>query len=245
MKGYVHSFESFGTVDGPGTRFVIFLQGCPLRCLYCHNPDTWQENIGTEYSKEEILEKYLSIKEFVKGGITVTGGEPLMQMDFVKELFILFKEHNIHTCLDTSGITFTKKRKQEFDELMKYTDLVLLDIKHISDDEHKLLTGTNNKNILDFALYLSDINKPVWIRHVVIENITLNDEYLLQLGEFLASLNNIKAIDVLPFHKMGQEKYEQLNLEFPLKNTKEATAEDSIHARNMILQGIKNNLYNQ
>ena len=213
ILGNIHSLESCGTVDGPGIRFVVFLQGCPLRCKYCHNPDTWTTNLNKKISVKEILEKYEGVKEFVKnGGITVTGGEPLMQIDFVIELFKQAKERNIHTALDTSGILFNRNNTTKIDELLKYTDLVLLDIKHIDNEEHKKLTGLSNTNILDFAKYLSEINKPVWIRHVVVPQITYNEKWLSELGKFLATLKNIKALDVLPYHDMAIPKYENLNI---------------------------------
>jgi len=161
--GNIHSIESCGTVDGPGIRFVVFMQGCPLRCQYCHNPDSWSVEKNQQMTVDEILEKYDGVKEFVKsGGITVTGGEPLLQIDFVTELFSKAKEKNIHTALDTSGILFNPENTQKIDELLKYTDLVLLDIKHINNAEHIKLTGLPNENILKFAKYLSDKNIPVW-----------------------------------------------------------------------------------
>ncbi len=241
ILGNIHSFESCGTVDGPGIRFVVFTQGCPLRCQYCHNPDSWEINNGTSYSVSEVLEKFNGVKEFVKsGGITVTGGEPLLQIDFVTELFKQAKSQEIHTALDTSGITFVKDNSQKIDELLKYTDLVLLDIKHIDNDEHKKLTGHSNMNILNFARYLSEKSIPVWIRHVVVPSITYDEKYLKQLGEFMAELNNIKALDVLPYHNMAIPKYENLGIEYPLKDISPLTKEQAIEARNWIMEGYKN-----
>lgn len=240
IKGKIHSIESCGTVDGPGIRFVIFMQGCPMRCQYCHNPDSWEIDAGEKYSVSELLEKYNGVKEFVKnGGITVTGGEPLLQIDFVTELFRECKIKNIHTALDTSGVMFNKDNTEKIDELLKYTDLVLLDIKHIDDDEHKKLTGFSNKNILQFAKYLSDKNIPVWIRHVVVPDITYNEKYLSELGKFLATLKNIKALDVLPYHDMAIPKYQNLGIDYPLKNTKPLTKEQAINARNIIIRAYK------
>lgn len=240
IKGNIHSIETCGTVDGPGIRFVIFMQGCPLRCQYCHNPDTWQTDTNKLITVDEIMQKYDGVKEFVQsGGITVTGGEPLLQIDFVTELFKVAKAHGIHTALDTSGITFNQENTGNINNLLKYTDLVLLDIKHIDDEEHKKLTGASNKNILAFAQYLSEKQIPVWIRHVVVKDITLNEKYLKELGRFLATLNNIKALDILPYHNMAIPKYESLGINYPLKNTPPTSKEEAINARNIILQEYK------
>ncbi len=243
INGHIHSIETCGTVDGPGIRFVVFLQGCPMRCKYCHNPDTWQTDtdgtISTSMTADEILEKYDGVKEFCKGGITVTGGEPLLQIDFVTELFKQAKEKNIHTALDTSGICYNKSLNEKFEKLLKYTDLVLLDIKHIDNIEHEKLTKHGNKNILEFAKYLSDKKIPVWIRHVVVPQITYNEDYLKKLGEFLATLTNIKALDVLAYHDMAKTKYKELNIDYPLKDIKPLTKEEAIKARNIIIESIK------
>ena len=234
--GNIHSIETCGTVDGPGIRFVVFTQGCPMRCLYCHNPDTWEAGVNKQMSAGEILEQYESVKEFCKGGITVTGGEPLMQIGFVTELFKQAKEKKIHTALDTSGILFNPENTNKIDELMKYTNLVLLDIKHIDDNEHKKLTSHSNKNILAFAKYLSDIKKPMWVRHVVVPMINDKEEYLAKLGEFLGTLNNVKALDVLPYHDMAIPKYHNLGIDYPLKGIPPMTKEGAINARNIILR---------
>lgn len=237
--GHIHSIETCGTVDGPGVRFVIFMQGCPMRCQYCHNPDSWKLNTGTPYSIEDLLIKYDGVKEFCKGGITVTGGEPLLQIDFVTELFKQAKNKGIHTALDTCGVTFTPDNTEKFDLLLKFTDLVLLDIKHIDDEEHKKLTQHSNKNILEFAKYLSERQIPVWIRHVVVPNITYNEKYLKELGEFLKTLKNIKALDVLPYHDMARGKYKDLGMDYPLADTPKLTKEQAIQARDIILNAIK------
>lgn len=237
IKGYIHSTESFGTVDGPGIRFVIFMQGCPMRCLYCHNPDTWEVGAGTETTVNELISEYEKSKGFTKGGITVTGGEPLLQIDFVTELFREAKSRSVHTCLDTSGITFDGGTK--FDELIRYTDLVMLDIKHIDNEQHIKLTGCPNKNILSFARYLDENGIPVWIRHVVVPNITDNEEYLARLGEFIGTLRNVKALDVLPYHTMGKVKYEQLGIPYPLDGVEPLEKEDAIKARGIILDGMR------
>lgn len=245
IYGNIHSIESCGTVDGPGIRFVVFVQGCPMRCKYCHNPDSWSCENNKKMSVDEILEKYDGVKEFVKsGGITVTGGEPLLQIDFVTELFKKAKEKNIHTALDTSGVLFNPNNTKQIDKLLKYTDLVLLDIKHIDSEEHKKLTGFPNENILKFAKYLSEKQIPVWIRHVVVKGITYDKKYLQELGEFLAQLKNIKALDVLPYHDMAIPKYHNLGIDYPLKNVEPTTKEEAIKARNIIFSAYKNALLN-
>ena len=240
LLGNIHSIESFGTVDGPGIRFVIFMQGCPMRCLYCHNPDSWSFGINKQMSVNEILDKYDSVKEFFKnGGITVTGGEPLYQIDFITELFKQAKNQGIHCTMDTSGILFDSGDTSEIDELLKYTDLILLDIKHINDSEHKKLTGFSNKNVLEFAKYLSEKDVPVWIRHVVVPDITDNEKYLTELGIFLKQLRNIKALDILPYHNMAVEKYNKLGIEYKLINTLPLSKEQAIKARNIVLKTMK------
>lgn len=238
--GNIHSIESCGTVDGPGIRLVVFMQGCPMRCLYCHNPDTWSFEQNKRMSVDEILKKYNDLKEFLKnGGITVSGGEPLLQTNFVTELFSRAKEQNIHTALDTSGILFDINNTEKIDKLLSVTSLVLLDIKHINDEEHKKLTGVSNKNILDFAKYLSAKKIPMWIRHVVVPQYTYKEEYLAQTGEFLASLNNIQALDILPYHDMAVSKYESMKIDYPLKNIKPLTKQEALEAREIILSSYR------
>lgn len=243
MTGFVHSTESFGTVDGPGIRFVVFLQGCPLRCLYCHNPDTWDKSKGTETTADKILAEYNKNRDFYKrGGITVTGGEPLLQLDFVTELFKKAKEQNIHTCLDTSGIIFNKKSSDlvaKFEELMKHTDLVMLDIKHIDPEKHKALTGSDNGNILDFAAYLEEKNIPVWVRHVVVAGHTDDKEDLKRLGRYLAHLKNLKALDVLPYHTMGVSKYKELGINYPLEGVEALSTQAAVKAKSYIMEGFR------
>lgn len=241
ILGNIHSIESCGTVDGPGIRFVVFFQGCPLRCMYCHNPDTWDFNVNKKMSTEEILQKYDSVKEFLKnGGLTATGGEPTAQIDFLIELFKSAKAKNIHTTLDTSGILFNKTNTAKYDELIKYTDLVMLDIKHIDPVAHHKLTGQSNVNVLDFARYLSAKKIPVWIRHVVVPNITYNKTYLAKLGEFLSALDNIQALDVLPYHDMAIPKYENMGKEYPLKGIPPLTKQQAMDARNTIFDAMRN-----
>ena len=239
MNGFIHSTESFGTVDGPGVRFVVFLQGCPMRCQYCHNPDTWKMNTGAVRSAQSLIKDYERNAAFYsKGGITVTGGEALMQIDFVLELFQLAKQKNIHTCLDTSGITYrpgASSYNEKLDELMKVTDLVMLDIKHIDPEGHKALTGHDNAGILAFAKYLEEKNVPVWIRHVVVPGITDDEQLLTRLGTFLGGLSNVKALDVLPYHIMGVTKYNQLGMDYPLKGVPPATKDQAAKAKKIIL----------
>lgn len=239
ILGNVHSIESCGTVDGPGIRFVVFTQGCPMRCQYCHNPDTWEFKDNKKVSADEILAQYDGVKEFCTGGITVTGGEPMCQMDFVTELFKKAQAKGINTALDTSGVMFKPDNKEKIDELLKYTSIVLLDIKHIDDEEHKKLTGHSNKNIIAFAKYLSEIKKPMWVRHVVVPGITFKEEYLTRLGEFLGTLHNITALDVLPYHDMAIPKYENLKIDYPLKGVPPLTHDEALQARNIILKAYK------
>lgn len=246
MNGFIHSTESFGTVDGPGIRFVIFMQGCPMRCLYCHNPDTWKIGSGKEVTVAQLIAEYEKYKEFMhNGGITVSGGEPLVQTEFVTELFAAAKAKNINTCLDTSGVTFNPNDTRSIDELIKYTDLVMLDIKHIDNEAHKKLTGHENINILAFARYLMQNKVPLWVRHVIVPGITDSSEELMELGQFLAELDNLKAVDVLPYHDMGKTKYKSLGIDYPLENVKPLSKDDAEKAKNIILNGIRKGLKNK
>ena len=239
MHGFIHSTESFGTVDGPGVRFVIFLQGCPMRCKYCHNPDTWKMNSGSVRSAQSLIQEYERNKAFyTKGGITVTGGEALMQIDFLLELFALAKEKGIHTCLDTSGITYRPGESaynEKLDKLMTLTDLVMLDIKHIDPEGHRDLTAHGNDGILAFARYLAQKNIPVWIRHVVVPGITDDPKQLARLGAFLGTLSNVQALDVLPYHIMGVSKYRELDIPYPLDGVPPATKQQAKEAKQIIL----------
>lgn len=243
MKGVVHSTESFGTVDGPGIRYVVFLQGCPMRCRYCHNPDTWRFDAGTEKSSDEIINEFEHNRDFYKnGGITVTGGEPLCQIDFVTELFEKAKAKRIHTCIDTSGITFDANDDMciaKFDRLMRVTDLIMLDIKHIDAEGHKVLTGHDNKNVLNFAKYLEQNNVPVWVRHVVVPGITDRADCLEKLGEFIGSLGNVRALDVLPYHTLGVSKYKELGISYPLDGVEPLPKELAVKAKEHILCGVR------
>ena len=243
MNGFIHSTESFGTVDGPGVRFVIFLQGCPMRCKYCHNPDTWKMNAGTVRSAQSLIAEFERSRFFyTRGGITVTGGEALMQIDFVLELFRLAKEKNIHTCLDTSGITYRPGESdynRKLDELMDVTDLVMLDIKHIDPTGHKDLTGHDNAGILAFAKYLEQKGVPVWIRHVVVPGITDDPDQLTRLGQFIGGLSNVKALDILPYHILGVGKYKELGIPYPLEGVAPATQKQALEAKQTILKAFR------
>ena len=242
LKGYVHSLESFGSVDGPGVRYIIFLTGCAMRCQFCHNPDTWDMKKGTLYTTDELLEKAMKYRSYWKndGGITVSGGEPLLQIDFLTELFRKAKANGIHTTLDTSGNPFTREEPffSKFNELMKYTDLVMLDIKHIDDEQHKILTGCTNKNILDLARYLSDIKKPVWIRHVLVPERSDYDEYLIKLDEFIQSLDNVQKVEVLPYHTLGAYKWDELGYEYKLKGIDPPSGERVENANKLLHTGV-------
>lgn len=242
LKGYVHSLESFGSVDGPGVRYIIFLTGCAMRCQFCHNPDTWDMKKGTLYTTDELLEKAMKYRSYWKndGGITVSGGEPLLQIDFLTELFRKAKANGIHTTLDTSGNPFTREEPffSKFNELMKYTDLVMLDIKHIDDEQHKILTGCTNKNILDLARYLSDIKKPVWIRHVLVPERSDYDEYLIKLDEFIQSLDNVQKVEVLPYHTLGAYKWDELGYEYKLKGIDPPSVERVENSNQLLHTGV-------
>ena len=243
MKGYVHSIETFGSVDGPGIRYVVFMQGCPMRCLYCHNPDTWAVSKGRAVSADTILSEYEKNKMFYRnGGITVTGGEPLLQVDFLIELFSKAKEKGIHTCLDTSGITFTTGAtdyRKKLDTLMTYVDLVMLDIKHINSDKHKTLTSRGNEDVLSFARYLAERDVTVWIRHVIVKGYTDDPEDLRALGRFIGGLSNVKALDVLPYHAMGEVKYQALGIDYPLAGMPALKKSEAEKAKLHIIEGIR------
>lgn len=236
--GRIHSIESFGSVDGPGIRFVTFLKGCPMRCQFCHNPDTWDIGGGEIKTPDELLSQALRYKTYWKkeGGITASGGEPLLQIDFLIEFFKKAKQKGVHVTLDTSGSPFTRKEPfiSKFNELMKVTDLVMLDIKQIDDEEHKILTGCSNANILDMANYLSEINKPVWIRHVLVPGGSDNDEQLIKLDKFIKTLKNVERVQVLPYHILGTFKWEKLGLDYPLEGVDPPT-KDRIENANKLL----------
>lgn len=226
MIGHIHSIESFGTVDGPGIRFVIFMQGCTLKCKYCHNRDTWKVNSGNEVSIDELVKEILNYKTYMDnsgGGVTVSGGEPLLQAEFVTELFKRLKKLGIHTALDTAGsIPLSSTIK----ELLKYTDLVLLDIKHINDQKAIKLTGFSNKNNLDFAKYLNNVNIPVWIRQVLVPGYTDDKFDLQKLKSFIDTLSNVEKIEILPYHNLGAFKWDELGDTYELKNVIPPSQED-------------------
>lgn len=238
MKGYIHQLESFGSVDGPGVRFIIFFAGCPLRCKYCHNPDTWDMMKGKQYTADELLDEAITCREYwgTKGGITVSGGEPLAQIDFLLELFTKAKERGINTCIDTAGGPFTREGEwfEKFKRLMDVTDVLLMDIKHINEEEHIKLTGHTGKNIIEMFRYLDEINKPVWIRHVLVPGITDNDEYLIQTRDFIRTLGNVQRVEVLPYHGLGAMKYKDLGIDYVLKDTNSPTAERVQNAREIL-----------
>ena len=242
VKGYNHSTESFGSVDGPGVRFIIFVSGCPMRCQFCHNPDTWKMQDGELKTTDELLKTALRYKSYWKdkGGITVSGGEPLMQMDFLIDLFKKAKEQGVHTNIDTSGAVFTKEEPffGKLQELLKYTDMLMLDIKHIDDEQHKILTGQTNKNILDMARYLSDTGKPVWIRHVLVPERSDKDEYLHRLHDFIETLDNVEKVEVLPYHTLGVYKWKELGIPYQLEGI-DPPSKERVENANRILETAK------
>lgn len=243
MKGRIHSIETCGTVDGPGLRYVIFTQGCLLRCKFCHNPDTWKMGEGKEMSVQELvkdIKDYLPFFQATNGGVTVSGGEPLLQAEFLVELFTELKKLGVHTTIDSSAGCFSRSPRfmENLDKLLELTDLVLLDLKHIDSVEHKELTGMSNEHIIDMAKYLDQKNVPVWIRHVLVPGGSDNDEYLQRLSDFIATLNNVEKIDVLPYHKLGVYKWENLGLDYPLEGVEPPT-EDRVQNAEDILNRVK------
>lgn len=264
MQGWIHSVESFGTVDGPGVRMVIFMQGCPMRCAYCHNPDTWRMNQGTLMTSEELLERFRRNSAYYRnGGITVTGGEPLSQMEFLLDLFRKAKKEGVSTCLDTSGIVFPYRKGasgwevaqngvhetireygtyvplEEYEELLSVTDLVLLDLKHMDAENHRKLTGHSNEAVFAFLEFLAERNVPVWIRRVAVPGHTDDPEELFRMGEYIGGFPNVKAMEVLPYHTMGKQKYEALGIKYRLEGVPEASKDEAKKAREQILNGIR------
>lgn len=233
MEGRIHSFESLGAVDGPGVRFVVFMQGCSLKCKYCQNRDTWNLKGGTTYSSDEIVEKILRYKNYImpNGGVTISGGEPLLQAKFLIELFTKLKKYNIHTCIDTSGSVVLT---DEIKELINLADLFLLDIKCINDEKAINLTGVSNKKELEFARYLSNINKAMWIRQVLVPGYTDNEQDLIKLREFISTLKSVEKVEVLPYHDLGKFKWEQLGEVYPLENVRTANNDDVKRAKEIL-----------
>lgn len=242
VQGYIHSFETFGSVDGPGVRFVIFMQGCPMRCQYCHNPDTWKMKVGDVMDADSIVRKALRYRSYwgKNGGITVSGGEALSQITFVTELLKKFKAEGVHTTLDTSAGPYRDSQEyiELFDELMKYTDLVLLDLKHSDSKVHKKLTGIGNENIIACAKHLNELNKDVWIRHVLLPGITDSEKQLTDLRAIIDKLPNVKKVEILPYHSLGVHKYESLGIEYKLKDL-ESPSQESINIACKILKAEK------
>ena len=217
MQGYIHSIETLGLADGPGVRIVVFMQGCPLRCLFCHNPDTWEKGANLLTTSDEIVNTIRKYRNFIEdGGITLSGGEPLFQSEFTLDILKKSKKAGFHTALDTSG---TGYNKELLDDILKYTDLVLLDIKALTNSNYQKITG---KDMTEFNYFLDKIqklNKKIWIRQVVVPGINDTKEYILKLKKYLSKIKNIERIDLLPYHKMGLEKYKKLNLKYRLEKT--------------------------
>ena len=233
--GYIHSIESFGAVDGPGTRYIVFTAGCPLRCKFCHNPDTWNMAGGKKMSPADLLADAVKDRAYwgKKGGITVSGGEPLAQLDFLLDFFTLAKKENVNTCIDTSGGPFSDQGEwfEKFQKLMEVTDLLLMDIKHIDPTEHKELTGLDNDNIIKMFRYLDKIKRPIWIRHVLVPGVSDKDEYLERTRDFIRSLGNVQRVEVLPYHTLGVAKYKELGIPYRLEGVPSPTAERVQNAR--------------
>lgn len=237
MKGRLHSVETFGTLDGPGIRFILFMQGCALRCQFCHNPDSWDTSVGTEKSVEDVLaeiEPFLNYYKKSGGGITVTGGEPTLQAPFVAELFKQCKERwGLHTALDTSGFCDPSRAET----LMAYTDLVLLDLKQMNNNKHQSLTGQSNERILKFARWLSEQGKKMWIRTVLVPGLTDHYEDLNALGQFIGTLQNVDKIELLPYHRMGVYKWQEMGMSYPLEGVQSPSAQEVQRAYRIIEQG--------
>ena len=237
--GKIHSVFSGGTVDGPGIRFVVFTQGCPLRCKFCHNPDTWKIGAGEERSVDDLIKEIVRYKNYFgsEGGLTISGGEPLVQLDFITELSKAAVNNGVNVAVDTSGYLFDEtspEKIKKFDELNKYVDLYLLDIKHIDDDKHRMLTGVSNKHTLAFAKYLSESGKKMWIRHVLVPGITDDDDALIRLKEYIDTLKTVEKVEVLPYHTMGVPKYEKLGIDYPLKGVEPPSKERVMNAKRLL-----------
>ena len=238
VLGNIHSVESFGSADGPGVRYIVFLKGCAMRCKYCHNPDTWAGQGEDWQTPEEVLNKALRYKNYWKknGGITVSGGEALLQIDFVTELFRLAKEKGVNTCLDTSGNPFTRQEPffGKFRKLMEVTDLFMLDIKHMDPAGHRKLTACDNANILDMARFLSDSGKAMWIRHVLVPGITDDEEQLTSLRKFIDTLKTVERVEILPYHTLGVFKWKELGIPYQLEGVEPPTEEQVKRAKELL-----------
>lgn len=244
MEGRVNSLETFGLVDGPGVRFVVFMQGCRMRCKFCHNPETWDTNAGTLWTAKDLFEKAYRYKNYWKrsgvwnGGITVSGGEPLLQTEFLTEFFQIAKDRDpeIHTAVDTAGNPFTLEEPyiSKFNELMKVTDLFIVDIKDFGAELHKELTGVDNANIIQMIKYLSDNGKDMWIRHVLVPNLTDDEEDLKAMGEFIKSLKTVSRVEILPYHSLGIGKWDKLNIPYSLTDTEIPTPEEVQKAKKLL-----------
>ncbi|MBQ5399882.1 MAG: pyruvate formate lyase-activating protein [Treponema sp.] len=236
--GFVHSIESCGAVDGPGVRFIIFLSGCPMRCLFCHNPDTWEIGKGEKWEAADLIEEAISCKSYwgKKGGITVSGGEPLVQIDFLIELFTLAKQRGITTCIDTAGGPFSRNPVwfEKFERLVDLTDTFLMDIKIIDAEKHKALTGLPNDNIIDMFHYLDEKKKDVWIRHVLLPGWSDNDAYLEKTRDFIRTLGNIKRVEILPYHTLGVMKYKSLGIPYQLEGVDSPSEERILNAKRIL-----------
>lgn len=240
----IHSLESFGTVDGPGIRFVVFMQGCPMRCQYCHNPDTWNPvsqlskgaNGAGVWSSDELMQEVLKYRSFIRtGGVTCSGGEPMMQAEFVEEFFRMCHEERLHTCLDTSGVYFNDSVKRAVEQC----DLVMLDIKTLDDDLHPLLTGHKRQHNQQFLDYLEQIGKPFWIRHVVVPGSTDDNDRLLALANHLKQYKHLECVEILAYHTMGEVKYEKLGIPYPLKGVPNLSRERAAEIREMFRGMLK------
>ncbi len=242
MEGRYHSIESFGNVDGPGTRMVLFLQGCPLRCLYCHNADTWLMKDGKIITVDEVITRFEKNAAFYrKGGITVSGGEPLVQIDFLIELFTKMKAKGIHTCIDTSGIVFqpgNQRQAEKLETLLAVTDLLLIDIKHIDSDKCLKLTGKPNEEMLAFIRFVDNHRVPFWIRQVLVPGLSDDEQDLYLLGKFIGDLNYAQVLEVLPYHRMGANKWDMMGMEYPLEDVEEPSKELVARSKQLIFKGI-------
>lgn len=233
VTGYIHSVESFGALDGPGVRYVLFLQGCPFRCVYCHNPDSWCAKGGQKVYSQDVIQDILRYKNFIKnGGVTLSGGEPLMQPEFCLSVIKGCMEHGLHTAVDTAGGVSILLCGQ----VVELADLLLLDIKAANDELFRKITGHSIYNTLEILDTREKINKPVWIRHVLVPGLTLDDAHLHEMGRLLRGYNCIESVELLPFHKMGEFKWDELNKPYTLRDTRPPSSEQVEHAR-ILLRG--------